>query len=195
MVCGFGSDFVTQKNITKVINLNFENTGEAMSLECASDNLNGSCLISYGDILFRRYILDELLANPDDIVCCIDAQSPSPNHRDSKRLIDRVQCVSPYTGSYLEDDTVSIKKFLKDDEDLKNDGEFIGLMKFSSKGSTLVREELKSMQIKGTLEKANMPNVLQQLIDKGIDVKAHYITGHWLDVDDAFDLARIRNMI
>ena len=71
-------------------------------------------------------------------------------------------------------------------------GEWIGLLHLSAKGTELVREELAAMQAEGVLAKADLPALLQRLIGRG-GVAVHYITGHWLDVDTATDLAAARN--
>ena len=34
-----------------------------------------------------------------------------------------------------------------------------------------------------------------RLIARGEQIETLYVTGHWLDVDDAFDLAKVRNLV
>ena len=46
-------------------------TGEAASLACASDQLDGPCILSYGDILFRPHILENLLSAKGNICAVI----------------------------------------------------------------------------------------------------------------------------
>jgi len=195
VVCGYKPDTVDLPKIDKIDNLNFENTGEAASLACAADRLEGPCLLSYGDILFRPYILDALLGTDGDIVCAVDARWQGAGHRDPARAIDAVQCAERFTGSYLEEDTVAITGFADSPSSGQIDGEFIGLVKLSGQGATLVRDELNAMHEDGTLATADLPMLLQRLVDKGVAVSALYVTGHWLDVDDALDLARMRNMV
>ena len=59
-------------------------TGELWSLACARDAIRGETVLAYGDVLFRRYILDTLLASAADIVLAVDAlgaaaRRPSPS--------------------------------------------------------------------------------------------------------------------
>ena len=49
-------------SIATVGNDAYETTGEAASLACAIDRLEGPCVLSCEDILFRRHLLDALLA-------------------------------------------------------------------------------------------------------------------------------------
>jgi hypothetical protein len=46
----------------------------------------------------------------------------------------------------------------------------------------------------GTLEGASLLEMLSRLIATGHPIGVVYVLGGWLDVDDAFDLARARNL-
>jgi phosphoenolpyruvate phosphomutase len=48
------------------------------------------------------------------------------------------------------------------------------------------------MAAEGVLPQADLPALLERLILHG-GVAVHYVTGHWLDVDTATDLAAARN--
>ncbi|MGI3777381.1 MAG: hypothetical protein ACRYGC_08810, partial [Janthinobacterium lividum] len=71
-------------------------------------------------------------------------------------------------------------------------GEWIGLMRLSARGATLVREELARMADEGELAAADLPALLGRLARRD-KVAVHYISGHWLDVDTLTDLAEARN--
>jgi phosphoenolpyruvate phosphomutase len=49
------------------------------------------------------------------------------------------------------------------------------------------------MQQEGTAEQASLPDLLNRLIEKDLPIGVLYITGHWLDVNDVYDLASVRN--
>ena len=51
------------------------------------------------------------------------------------------------------------------------------------------------MEADGSLEKGDVPSLLTRLIAGGHKVRVQYITGQWLDIDDALDLARARNLL
>ncbi|MDP6486161.1 MAG: phosphoenolpyruvate mutase, partial [Alphaproteobacteria bacterium] len=57
----------------------------------------------------------------------------------------------------------------------------------------IIREQLKVMEKAGKLETATLLDLFSAIIDAGHHIAALYVTGHWLDVDDAFDLAEARN--
>jgi phosphoenolpyruvate phosphomutase len=59
-------------------------------------------------------------------------------------------------------------------------------------GADLVRAEIAALEAEGALAKANLPELLTRLASRS-GVTVHYVTGHWLDVDDLADLAEARN--
>ncbi|MHA1599086.1 MAG: phosphoenolpyruvate mutase, partial [Alphaproteobacteria bacterium] len=71
----------------------------------------------------------------------------------------------------------------------------IGLVKLTAEGSRLVRAEIEAMGKDGSLDAANMPDLFNRLITGGATVNVAYFSGHWLDVNDAFDLADARNFL
>ena len=77
----------------------------------------------------------------------------------------------------------------------KAHGEWVGLVRLSPKGAEIVREELTVMKEKGVLDQASMADLLGRLIAKGAKPQVVYTSGHWLDVNDAFGLARARNFL
>ena len=55
--------------------------------------------------------------------------------------------------------------------------------------------ELEAMRADGTIKSASLLDLFQRLLDAGETVNVVYVTGHWFDVDDAFDLAKARNLM
>ena len=74
-------------------------------------------------------------------------------------------------------------------------GEWVGLAKLSPRGLAVVREEVAAMQATGAAERAGLPDLFNRLIARGVKPQVVYVTGHWLDVNDAFDLAWARNVL
>ena len=196
VVRGYRKEAIALAGIETVDNDRYAETGEAASLACARDRLDGPCLISYGDILFRRHVLDGLLAAAGDIVTVVDARRRADSSRAPDRAVDWVRCSRPFTGSYLDDDRVILEAIRSDAAGADDaHGEFIGLTKLSEDGAALVRSALDAMSEDGTLDSADLPALFARLIAQGAVIDTLYITGHWLDVDDAFDLASLRNLV
>jgi phosphoenolpyruvate phosphomutase len=196
VVRGYRKEAITVDGIGVVDNDAYETTGEAASLACALDRLDGACVVSYGDILFRRHVLDALLASDGDIAVAVDALPRERADADPHRVCDRVACSRPYTGNYLdEEEPVRLRRIANDLVPHEAHGEWMGLAKLTARGSALVRAELEAMRADGTLGRASLLDLFSRLLAAGHEVPVVYALGNWLDVDDAFDLARARNFL
>lgn len=196
VVRGYAKDAVDLPNLTYIDNDAFETTGEAASLATAIDRLTGDTVIAYGDILFRRYILDALVETEGDIVLAVDGMWRERTDRSESSGRDLVRCTRPFTPSFIEDDPVLFEGVIADAADADDcTGEWIGIARLSKKGAELVRKELEAMKSDGTLETADLATLFARLADAGNAPHVHYVAGHWLDVNDAFDLARARDFL
>jgi phosphoenolpyruvate phosphomutase len=74
VVRGYRKETVDLPSIEFVDNDDYASTGEAASLFQAESLLDGPCIISFGDILFRKHVLEELMSAPGDIVLAVDAR-------------------------------------------------------------------------------------------------------------------------
>jgi phosphoenolpyruvate phosphomutase len=194
VVRGYRKEAIDVPSIATVDNDAYETTGEAASLACAIDRLQGPCVVSYGDILFRRHILDAILAAEGDVVVAVDTLQRGKADLDPERVTDLVGCSRRHTGDYLEDEApVWLRRIGNDLAPAEADGEWIGLAKLSARGAALVAAELEAMRADGSLARASLLEMLSRLIAAGHPIGVVYVLGGWLDVDDAFDLARARN--
>ena len=89
VVTGYKANTVNFPGINTVDNPAYETSGEVASLACAKDALKGECLVSYGDIMFRSHVLNQLLDCEADIAVVIDAnwqQERAEVHETYRRL-------------------------------------------------------------------------------------------------------------
>ena len=193
VVTGYKADTVNFPGINTEENTDFETTGEVASLACSMDALKGECVVSYGDIMFRSHVLNQLLDCEADIAVVVDANWKQERVETTKRTVDLAACSHAYTGNYFDDEVSELTRLDSAMNEADANGEWIGLVKFSAKGSELLRAELDNMKSDGSLGKASMNDLFNRLIDSGAKPQVVYITGNWLDVNDAFDLARARN--
>jgi len=193
VVTGYKADTVNFPGINTVDNPDYETSGEVASLACAKDALDGECLVSYGDIMFRSHVLNQLLDCEADIAVVIDANWQQERAESTKRTMDLVACSRAYSGDYFDDEVAELTRLDTELDAESAHGEWIGLAKFSEKGSALLQAELERMEADGSIGSASMIDLINRLIDNGAKPQVVYITGGWLDVNDAFDLARARN--
>jgi len=193
VVRGYKKEAINLSSIATVDNDAYETNGEAASLACALDRIEGECVVSYGDILFRRHILESLLETQADIAIAVDALGRS-RADEPERVTDLVGCSRPYTGNYLEEEApVWLRRIGNDLRAEEVHGEWIGLVNLSARGSELLRAELEAMRADGSLPTASLLDVFARLVGAGHQIGVRYVLGSWLDVDDAFDLAKARN--
>jgi phosphoenolpyruvate phosphomutase len=192
VVRGYRKEAIDLTGIATVDNDAHETTGEVASLACARDQLRGDCVVVYGDVLFRRYILDGLLASEGDIVVAIDALWENRAREGAPRLRDLAATSRRFSGNYLDEAPVLLKEIRNDLPAGETGGEFIGMVRLTERGADLLRTEIASVEAEGGLATANLPELLTRLAGRG-EVAVHYVTGHWLDVDDLADLAEARN--
>lgn len=166
-------------------------TGELYSLALARGALTGETVLTYGDVLFRSYILDSLLHSAADIVVAADRKvRPRPGQADSAR--DLIVADRGFSGDYLEDAPAHLRSLVHAAAHEGVTGEWMGVVRLSAQGSAWVRDELDLLEAEGMLEGGDMPLLLTRLAAKH-PVRVKYFTGHWLNVNTLGDLADARN--
>jgi phosphoenolpyruvate phosphomutase len=190
VVRGYGKAAVTPVGAEVFDNDRYAETGEVQSLIAAESRLQGEVLISYGDILFRSYILTGLLGTLGDIVVAVDALG-RVGHGDG-RVRDLVAGDRPPSPDYIDDPPPDLAQIGPDIAGARMAGEWIGLVRFSAQGSIWLREEIECLRAEGLAETADMPLLLTRLAARH-PVKLYVFSGHWLDVDTLPDLAEARN--
>jgi phosphoenolpyruvate phosphomutase len=196
VVRGYAKEAVDLPNLTYIDNDAFATTGEAASLATAIDRLKGDTVIAYGDIMFRRYILDALLDIDGDIVLAVDAMWNERTDRSESSGRDLIRCSRPFSPSFIEDDPVLFETIVADKADADDcTGEWIGVARLTAAGATLVRAELEVMGKDCSLQNADLATLFARLAANGNAPRIQYVSGHWLDVNDAFDLARAREFL
>jgi phosphoenolpyruvate phosphomutase len=187
VVRGFAKSAVDVQGATFVDNDAFASTGELASLACAKSSLDGPCVVSYGDVLFKRYVLDELLETEGDFVVAVDSMAADTSEKTARKA-DWAACSEPHSRKTLLAN-VLLKDMFTDAASPGITGEWTGLLKLSANGAKAVREILGTLSEK-ELATASVPDLLRRLVREGRDVKVVYTRGGWLDVDTLGDVLR-----
>jgi phosphoenolpyruvate phosphomutase len=186
VVRGYRKETVKLDGVVAVDNDRHETTGELYSLACAAGAIEGHTVIAYGDILFRKYILDNLLESGADIVLAVDA-APRGGKDGDLVIADR-----PFTGDILDDTPVVLERAGAGIEAGEAHGEWMGLAAFSPRGAGWLKAEIEAARDDGVLESCDLPTLFTRLAAKH-PVQILYFTGHWMDVNTLVDLAAARN--
>jgi phosphoenolpyruvate phosphomutase len=190
VVRGYRKEAVSLKGVRTVDNDRYAETGEVFSLAMAREQIEGETVVAYGDVLFRRYILDSLMTSKADIVLAVDALNFNKGKASTQR--DLVIADHPYSGDYLDDLPARLVRMAHGAEEGAASGEWMGLARFSARGAEWLREEIEALQADGLLETADMPLLFTRLGAKH-PVRVKYFTGHWMNVNTLMDLAEARN--
>ena len=187
VIRGYAPDKVHAPDVEFVDNDEYEGTGELLSLSKALPHLEGEVVLSFGDILFRRHILNNLLAEEHDIVMAADAAWE--RRQGAAGYIDYITATRPHSLRYDEEDAF-LTAMGPRLEPPNIHGEWIGLMKMTSRGSTQVKAALKELEGRAGFRKLRFDDLFKHLLERQQRVHVLYITGHWLDVDNLDDLSR-----
>jgi phosphoenolpyruvate phosphomutase len=187
VVRGFAKELVNYSNIKTVDNDIYHSTKELYSLFLAMDEIKENTVISYGDIIFKQYILNELLNDPNDITLIIDADI-----QPGGSLRDWVENSKPYSKR-IYDESVEFGFMSSELDDSKIHGEFIGLWKVNSRGSILVKNALTALSEKENFKQMTCADLFNRIAEKH-RIAVRYINGSWLDVDTIVDLQNAGNL-
>ncbi|NQV55101.1 MAG: phosphoenolpyruvate mutase [Rhodospirillales bacterium] len=188
VVRGFEKDKVNLPSLDYIDNDRHGETGEAATLAAAETYLEGDCIVAYGDILFRHYILEMLAEAAADVTLVVDALWQERDSNPQSRIRDLVKCSDEFHPGFVQGTPVKLERISHDLTAEEINGEWIGLARFSEKGSEALRATLANLKDAGSLDASNMSDVFNKLVDGDVDVQVLYITGHWLDVDNPSDL-------
>ena len=137
-------------------------------------------MISYGDIIFKRYVLHELLNDQNNITLIVDADCDE-NGQDK----DFVSASSRYDRLNYSG-TASFKKMGSDLPKGEIFGEFIGLWKVNKTGAQQVQEALVRLSKMPNFKSMTCTDLFNE-ISKSHPIAVKYISGAWLDVDTIVD--------
>ena len=192
VVTGYRSELINLPRLKIFQNKKFETTNMVESLFCASQELSEQTIVSYGDIIFEKKVLDKLIQSKADFSVIVD--------KNWKRYWE-IRFDNPlFDAESLKIDTddniTSIgQKTQKIDE---IEGQYIGLMKFQNAGLEKIKkfyEKIKSQSTNNSnpinplvsFQQSFMTDFLQGLINDGCKLKAVEIENGWLELDTIND--------
>ncbi len=180
VVAGYKKEKIISKNIVRFFeNSKWQETNMVYSLFCADEWLEkNDCVISYSDIFYTPKIVESLLASDVDISMTYDKNFAKLW---SKRFADPLSDLESFKidkNSFLQE----IGKKPKTLDEIQ--GQFMGLLKFTTKGWNIAKDILKNHDIK----KLDCTSALQILILNNIKIKAVAIDDMWGEADSANDL-------
>jgi phosphoenolpyruvate phosphomutase len=188
VVRGYHKETVDLPGLRLVDNNEYETTGEVYSLSKAlqaMDSGEKDTVISYGDVLFKRYILEMLLESDDAFTVAVDTAWQQSVNR--SRHADYVQCTLPYSREVFGQKVYLQAVVYKRTGDRVH-GEWMGFLKVGQGSCSVLRETVDKLLAEPGGGSAKIPDLINALIEKGHQVRVLYTTGNWLDIDSLDDL-------
>lgn len=187
LIGGYRAEMLRRPGIELRINPRFAETNMVWTLFCAEADLQGEVIVSYGDIVYSREVLRILLKSEADIAVTIDLDW---------EIYWRARNENPLADAEtlkLEPDGRILEIGQKPTSLADIEGQYMGLMKFSSDGTAVLKAVFHEARLAGNLknktaEKAYMTDLLQAMIDLGYKVDSVPVHGGWVEVDTINDL-------
>ena len=188
VIAGYKSESLDVGGVDIRLNDRYEATGELYSLACARDKFSDDMVIIYGDLLFRSYILQDLLDRDGEIVIVVDSLIDDV---EISGTLDYVWCDRPDDRSMFmqEVSLVHVTEGKPAGPD-KPSGRWTGMMRVRTQGRQWLEQALDALGDQDGFDRLSMPDLLNYLVSQGRTITVHYINGHWLDVNSVNDIDR-----
>jgi phosphoenolpyruvate phosphomutase len=185
VVGGYRVDAIDTAGIKLVVNERYAETGELSSLACAVDALDSDAVISYGDLLFRSYVLRDLVESKADFSVVVDSlKTGSSNHT----VRDFAYCSRGDDRGLFGTPVLLERVTSAADPERAPHGRWIGLLNVSRAGLAKLKATMKALAAEKQFDALDMPALLNALIAGGSKIEVLYVHGHWRGVNDLDDL-------
>ncbi len=187
VVAGYKAGAIDVAGVRIIHNRDFERGGELASLACAREKLGPDTIVLYGDLLFREYMLRELVDVTAPLTVVVDS-APLPERGNRN---DLAWCSAPDDRAMYRQ-AVRLQRISRECGVLKRapEGRWIGMMRARGAGAEWLREGLDALRARPDFTRLGTPDLLNHLVETGRPVSVLYVHGHWLDVNDLGDLER-----
>ncbi|TAL96701.1 MAG: phosphoenolpyruvate mutase [Paraburkholderia sp.] len=187
VVGGYRADAIDTAGVKLVVNERHAQTGELASLACAIDGLQADTVISYGDLLFRSYILRDLVESEADFSVVIDS---SLAETENSSVRDFAWC-SAADDRGLFGNKVRLTRVASEPLDAqKPDGRWVGLLNVRGEGRERLKAVVAKLREQQDFDTLDMPALLNALVEAGEQIEVQYVHGHWRGVNDLEDFRR-----
>ena len=197
VVGGYHAEAIDTADIKLAMNERYAETDELASLGCAVGSLESDTIISYGDILFRSYVLRDLVESSAEFAVVVDSLGVAPGDRTirdfaycsrgddrglfgTRALLERVTSKADPDGETR--DAASLPA--------PPQGQWIGLLKVGARGLARFNTVLERLRARVDFDRLDLPALLNALIADGAAIEVLYVHGHWRGVNDFDDLRR-----
>ncbi|HLF29863.1 MAG TPA: phosphoenolpyruvate mutase [Xanthomonadales bacterium] len=188
VVAGYRAEAIDVQGIKLVINTDWASSSELTSLAIAVEELGNDTILLYGDLLFRTYILNNLLDWDAPLLAVVDS---SPLDQAQGNTNDLAYCNTADNRAMYQQ-KVLLEQISPDmgwNGRVPN-GRWIGVLRISGEGRNQVISALQALQADSGFSQMGLPQLINQLIAQSHAPQVQYIAGHWMDLNNLDDLQR-----
>jgi len=194
LVAGYKHEKLERKGVKKLINHKFASTNMVNTMMCARELFDGKddILITYGDIIYEKKILDALLTSSGEIAITIDKKWKQLWSLRMENPLEDAETLK-LDGERL----IELGKKPRSYDDIQ--GQYMGLIKISASKAKEFVDFWDAMDKNSLYDDKDFDNMyltsfLQCLIDSGWFIKAVPVYNGWLEIDTAEDLEYYEKM-
>ena len=199
IVKGYKGDAIKISGVKYYLNADFDTTNMVVSLMKAASEFTDDVIVSYADILFDPLLLTQIIRATGDVVVLADSNW-------KKYWSMRYDTIDCDLESLIIDESNNIVEIGRPNVPEKDMAmRYIGVLKFSkhcAKNIVQIANDAgityydKPWKHSGkSYPKAYMTDLLQALIDEGIEVKAEKVVNGWIEFDSESDYEKAKSWV
>ena len=187
LIGGYLSEMLARSGVELRLNQRYFETNMVWTLFCAEEDFGDGFILAYGDIVYSREVLRELIVKDGDICVAIDLDWEQYWRARNEDPLDDAETLKMNKNGEITEIGQKPKSLSE------IEGQYMGLIKFSSIGVSILKKIFHHSKMTGylkdkSLEKAFMTDLLQAIIDSGYKVQSVPVHAGWIEVDTVEDL-------
>ncbi len=187
VIKGYKQESLIRPGVRYVINPDYATTNMVWTLFCAESFFEDDLMISYGDILYGRDILEPVLNARDDFAVAVSMNWKELWLARMENPLDDAETMKIDAQGFIRE----LGKKPRSYDEIQ--GQYMGLFKvqkpmLASLRDVYHRADRSALYDGKPYPKMFMTSFIQMMIDRGYPVKAVPVRGNWLEIDRLEDL-------
>jgi phosphoenolpyruvate phosphomutase len=190
VVGGYRAEAIDRAGIRLLVNERHATTGELASLAHALGELKTDTLVCYGDLLFRSYVLRDLVDGRADFAVVVDSSAGGSlnttvrdfaycSRADDRGLFGQPVLLQRVAGAAPDGDLPP-----------EAQGRWIGMLYVRRTGLARLRAVMAELRARADFDALDVPDLLNALSSGGAAIEVVYVHGHWRGVNDLEEFAQ-----
>jgi phosphoenolpyruvate phosphomutase len=190
VVGGYRAEAIDRAGIRLLVNERHATTGELASLAHALGELKTDTLVCYGDLLFRSYVLRDLVDGRADFAVVVDSSAGGSlnttvrdfaycSRADDRGLFGQPVLLQRVAGAAPDGDLSP-----------EAQGRWIGMLYVRRTGLARLRAVMAELRARADFDALDVPDLLNALSSGGAAIEVVYVHGHWRGVNDLEEFAQ-----